>query len=139
MSEMERQLARLERAVAAQGCPVLGALRPGIGKSALESVVRAGDVPQDVVELFAWRNGTDLSRGTLGELWILPGFYLLSYEEGVARTRSTQQTGQRVPFPCSHLEREATSWFVLRMNPIVRRQCATTQRTSLRFKWSSEA
>lgn len=43
-------------------------------------------VPLDLLELWEWHNGTASAEGTtLGDMWLIPGFYLLSVDEAASR------------------------------------------------------
>lgn len=65
-------------------------LRPGASPSqVLERFRSAGvDIPAEAVELFSWHDGTE-TRGTrIGEIAMIPGFYLLSSTDSVENYRA---------------------------------------------------
>jgi hypothetical protein len=59
-------------------------LAEGLPRDAIvERARREGvELPDEVVDLFAWRNGAK-SGHAMGSLWLLPGYYLLSLEESL--------------------------------------------------------
>jgi hypothetical protein len=77
LSEIESGLSRLAR-------PTIQLLKPGIDPAtAGELLTRRGlEPPDDLLALWQWRNGTRTKNdATLGDLWLVPGFYLLSVED----------------------------------------------------------
>jgi hypothetical protein len=59
-------------------------LADGLPREAIvESAGQEGlELPDEIVDLFAWRNGTKPGY-EMGSLWLLPGYYLLSLEEAL--------------------------------------------------------
>ena len=53
--------------------PILDRLKPGITEQTVRDVFSGLDLPEQIIELYAWRNGTTVD-GTekLGETWLLP-------------------------------------------------------------------
>ena len=85
--ELRKSLADLEGWLKQLARPTLAMLQPGVEPSVVaSSLARRGlETPADLVELWAWRNGTGgPADAKLGDLWLVPGFYLCSVEEAVA-------------------------------------------------------
>jgi hypothetical protein len=56
--------------------------RPGWSKENLMTKTELAKYPwSELHELYCWRDGVSSAGGTLGELWITPGFYFLSLDE----------------------------------------------------------
>lgn len=61
-------------------------LRPGLSVDAIRvALARQGLQPfDDLVQLYSWHDGTDVSTGAvLGDLWLVPGFYLSTLDEAL--------------------------------------------------------
>lgn len=77
LTVIEQSLRRLER-------PTIALLNPGLAADAVRPLLasRGLEPPSDLLGLWEWRNGTDPSTGaTLGDLWLVPGYYLLSVDD----------------------------------------------------------
>jgi hypothetical protein len=84
-AQIQEALARFDRRA------LLDALRPGISSAQTRSALarQALSSTTDLEDLYAWRDGTDTDTGaTLGDLYMFPGFYLLSLEDAVANYRA---------------------------------------------------
>jgi hypothetical protein len=79
-SGLEKTLARLDR-------KIVELLQPGLAQGAIEAELSLRHLPllQEHATLYGWRNGTDATTGAvLGDLWLVPGFYLLSLGDALA-------------------------------------------------------
>jgi len=84
LSVIEDELTRFGRG------PTLERLRAGVSRDsarrALESVGLRP--PADLLDLYAWHNGTDTTGAILDDLHLWPGFYFLSIEDAVANHKA---------------------------------------------------
>ncbi|WP_432978316.1 hypothetical protein [Dactylosporangium sp. CA-233914] len=82
MSDLTDELARLERFLVELDRPVVANLLPGLDVTAIDSPL--GELPQGVVEWFAWHNGVGGERGqTIEEASLIPDYMLISFEEAL--------------------------------------------------------
>ena len=82
--DLDDFLGQLEAAIRRLARPTVGLLNPGIEADRVRQLLRdRGLEPTtDLARLWAWRNGTEASTGAaLGDLWLVPGFYLLSVQD----------------------------------------------------------
>jgi hypothetical protein len=80
LNAVAASFARLEQKAAAL-------LRPGLPKADVEARLGARGlaVVPELVAGFGWRDGTEIESGAvLGDLWFVPGLYLLSLEDALA-------------------------------------------------------
>lgn len=80
LSDIETGIGRLER-------PTMRHLNPGIDPDTARATLsrRGLELSDDLITLWQWRNGTNTtSDAGLGDLWLVPGFYLLSVEDATA-------------------------------------------------------
>ena len=83
-AEISRALAEIEAGLRRLDRPTLDFLNPGIPTAeALAALAKRGlEPPGDLLDLWQWRNGTGgPADAKLGDLWLVPGFYLLSVED----------------------------------------------------------
>ncbi|MFF1831437.1 hypothetical protein [Paenarthrobacter sp. NPDC058040] len=76
---IEEHLLRLDR-------PTLQLLNPGISSElvATELTQRGLHAGEDLIALFAWRNGTRAGPAILlDDMWLMPGYYLLTFEDAL--------------------------------------------------------
>lgn len=86
-AELLRSLAEIEASLRRLARPTLAFLQPGVKPEevAAQLALRGLVAPGDLLELWAWRNGTGgPADTTLGALWLVPGFYLCSLAEATA-------------------------------------------------------
>jgi len=80
-------LERLDAALQAGRVPIAwGRLKPGIPSSQVRGALASLGLPDspELEALYEWHDGTGSGSGALLEdLWLLPGFYLLSLDEAV--------------------------------------------------------
>ncbi|WP_363250331.1 SMI1/KNR4 family protein [Microbacterium sp.] len=69
---------------------LIRSLRPGASPSqVLERFRSAGtDVPIEALELFSWHDGTETRGTSIGEIALIPGFYLLSSTDSTENYRA---------------------------------------------------
>lgn len=85
LAAIERGLRRFSRSA------LLNALRPGLTADRTRSLLGESGLPSSgqVEALYAWRDGTKTAGvGTLDDIQLFPGFYLLSLEDAVANYRT---------------------------------------------------
>lgn len=89
LASIETALRRLDRGV------LLAHLRPGVSADEVRGTLGAVGLPSppELVELYAWRDGTAESEAVLGEIWFVPGFYLLSLEAALEHYRIQSALG----------------------------------------------
>ena len=71
-------------------------LRPGLSNTEVQTKASAlpFKVPTSVQELYGWRDGTTEGSQSLGDMWLLPGYYLLSLEKAIETYHGLLQTLQ---------------------------------------------
>ena len=70
---------------------VLAALRDGVAPRVTHARLASLELASNphLEALYAWRDGTRTGSGaTLGEIWLIPGFYLLSLDDAIANYRA---------------------------------------------------
>lgn len=84
LSSIQRHLQTLGRE------KLLHALRPGLERRTIEAMLVEAGLPPDgfLMELYGWRDGTSSQGYLLGDLYLFPGFYLLSLEDAISNLRS---------------------------------------------------
>lgn len=84
MSTITAGLNRLYSHLLRLNRPVASLLEPGLDRGLVFSQFEKLGLNSNeaLIELFTWRNGTDPTAGrSLGELWVFPGYYLMSLNE----------------------------------------------------------
>jgi hypothetical protein len=68
---------------------LLRRLQPGLAPGVVKSELASCGLPSSkaVATLYAWKNGTDVTDSKLGEIYFVPGFYLLSLEDAITNYR----------------------------------------------------
>lgn len=81
---IEAALKRLSRA------KLLGSLQPGLQPGRVRAVLKKSKLASDsqLEGLLAWRDGTETEGTVLGEIWLFPGFYMLSLEDAISNHRA---------------------------------------------------
>jgi cell wall assembly regulator SMI1 len=84
LTRITRGLERLDRRV------LLGELQAGLHEADIRAkLAGAALLPvEQLLELYAWRNGTRNSGASLDDVQIFPGFYLLSLDDALANYRA---------------------------------------------------
>lgn len=91
MSDLVEALAGIERGLDRLGRhALLRALRPGVSVGQTRDLLSSSGLPSSaqVETVYEWRDGTDTSVGSLDDIHMFPGFYLLSAEDAVANYRA---------------------------------------------------
>ena len=86
-ADIASALAQIEAGIRKLGRPTLDFLNPSIDPHRVRTLLssRGLEPPGGLLELWQWHNGTGGAADVkLGELWLVPGFYLLSVEEAAA-------------------------------------------------------
>lgn len=88
---MSQSFARLKHALVQLNRDVLlRSLQPGLTVEQITSFLREAGLPSDplVQSLYQWHDGTAPDGGTIGELSLFPGFYLLSLRDATLNYRA---------------------------------------------------
>lgn len=92
LNDMQMSLSRIERALRKLGrSTLLTALRPGAPADRTRAVLEAVGLSSDqqIETLYHWRDGTRTQGiGSIDDIHMFPGFYLLSAEDAVANYRA---------------------------------------------------
>lgn len=67
--------------------PVVSLLQDGLSRDAVERKTKDLPIklPSELLELYSWRNGTRVPKGSvLNDLHLLPGYYFLSLEDAIS-------------------------------------------------------
>jgi SMI1 / KNR4 family (SUKH-1) len=83
--DIREQADAILRAHKALGHDLEPLLWPGLPKHEIAALTAdiPCQLPQSVIELFAWRNGTRTGLATFGEMWFYPGWHMLSLDEAI--------------------------------------------------------
>jgi len=87
ITDLDRILAGLKRLGRQR---TIELLKPGVPQDRTREALQelALTPPRDLCEVYVWRNGTDVgAAATVDELYLFPGYYLLSLEDAVAEYR----------------------------------------------------
>jgi hypothetical protein len=87
MRTLHDSLLALETTLVELDLRVVQLLQPGLSQEAVEGelTLRRLTASEEYVTLYGWRNGTDATTSAvLGDLWVVPGFYVLSIEDALS-------------------------------------------------------
>jgi cell wall assembly regulator SMI1 len=84
LEDIRLHLERLKR-------PIMSLLKPGLDSEAIRKHLSKVSVllPEVVVELYSWRNGTADTSAALNDIRLFPGYYFCSLEEAVSHYLSS--------------------------------------------------
>jgi hypothetical protein len=95
MSTIGDALVTIEGLLRTLGRPVVDLLQPGLPPDMISRQLVAHGLPivPDVLALYGWHNGTDVSHGVvLDDVHMVPGFYFASLEEALANLESFRKS-----------------------------------------------
>lgn len=128
-TQIQHALTRFDAAVRLNAPPsALKLLKPGVEADLVKDGLDLCGLPRsaDLESLYGWHNGTGSSPGTLlGQMWLLPGFYLIALDEAIAHHSAFKDDSRWDPLWFPVFADESGDFYVLdfrpKAAPVVRR------------------